>query len=503
MHKKSPVALILVLALVGCGPKPETSPIPKKAAVQEDSPTEAPTQESTPGPIALPVIEVDSCGANPFDDQPDSGGIQECINLAQSGEIVQFTSPGGDPDYQGYIINQTIYLVSPVEKNNLTFTSSDPEDHALLIASPDLLGFVVQLYSLNQGISFKDVDDITLEHIDLDGNRADRSCYGEDEIKNGIDDNWGSLYGECIHRGDAWCTAGTLAMRGYLDPDNSTSGLVVQDVRISNTECGTALEYSGTDGLIDSVVIDTSGEHTHGYGCELTDPDESVGAWADGITFSGWNNTVTNNTVINASDIGIVCFSCLDTTIAGNTVIAESGNHGMFAGIAVHPYWRGDISGTVVENNRVVNEADQKCGGIHAGINIGVHMWGAGCSENHEEDTIGTVGPCSSLSGPPGGTNCDPGQPCRIWGYIPPGKTLTLANNTVVGAQVNYLIEGVEIAGELIIDGNISEDPQMTDWQGSRSCNRDGFSYSWGAMDFVAHDPILEGWIDQPIFCAR
>jgi hypothetical protein len=464
---------------------------------------------STPGPV---TIHVDSCGADPFDEQPDSDAIQACINQACSGDTVFFTSGGGDPDYRGYIIDKTVFLVHPVEKHDLTFTSTDPNDHALLTASPDLLGFVVRLYARSQLTSEGKVDNITFMDLDLDGNRAERICSGKDEIRNGVDDNWGSWLPECDQPGDepgdAWCTAGTLAMGGYLGEEDSSTGLVVQDVTIANTECGTALVYHGGEGMIDSVVVDTAGDHVHASGCQKTDPDESIGAWSDGITFGGWNNAITNNTIINASDIGIVCFACTNTTIANNHIIAEPGNHGMFAGIALHPYWSGGFSGIEITNNRVTNKADGNCGGIHAGINLGNHMWSAGCTDNPSPSAIGTIGPCKSISPPPPPTDlltttCDPDQPCRLWGYVPRGEALTLTNNVVTGAQVNFLIEGVVFAGQFVEYGNISVSPRMTDWEGDQGCTWDGITDSWGAIDFVAHDPTIAGWTDQRIYCTR
>ena len=69
------------------------------------------------------------------------------------------------------------------------------------------------------------------------------------------------------------------------------------------------------------------------------------------------------------------------------------------------------------------------------------------------------VGACSSVSAPPGWTLCDPGQPCRTWGYVPPGSTFTLADNRVTGAQIGFLVEGLDVGGELAVSGNVSDVP--------------------------------------------
>jgi len=90
-----------------------------------------------------------------------------------------------------------------------------------------------------------------------------------------------------------------------------------------------------------------------------------------------------------------------------------------------------------------------------------------------------------------------------VWGYIPAGATFTLTDNTVTGAQVNFLVVGMEILGELIVSGNISETPRMTDWVDDQGCTFDGITDSWETIDFVAHDPTIEGWTDQRIYSER
>ena len=187
------LAVLLLLPLASCNTPQTTTLRPTDTAVAVPSATSAPTNESS-----VLEINVDSCGANPFDDQPDDKAIQTCLEQARSGNRILFTSPGGNPTYQGYIIDQTVILVHPSAKHDLTFTSTDPEDHALLIASPELHGFVAQLYARSMMTDPGKIDAIVVEHLDLDGNRAERNCYGDDQIMNGADDNWGSwIPGEC------------------------------------------------------------------------------------------------------------------------------------------------------------------------------------------------------------------------------------------------------------------------------------------------------------------
>jgi len=459
-------------------------------------------------------INVDTCGANPFDDQPDSMAIQECIDQTCSGDTIVFTSAGDDAAYQGYQIDRTIFLVRTGARQGLTFTSTDTGDHALLTATGDLQGFVVRLFARSGIRDSGSIDDISIGYIDIESNRAERICYGPDSVGNGIGDNWGSWLPECTNFDDPWCSPGGLGMDGATDPNDRrqdyeahperwSTGLNVHDMVLSNAECGTMLAFGGAAGTIDSVTIDVAGDHVHAPGCEATDPDEPTGAWSDGITMYGPAHRITNNLIMDASDIGIVTFGGRDTVLSGNTIIARPGNNGMFAGIAVHPYAYGLSSGFEVTGNTVINEADRTCGGIHTGIDIGTHMWSAGCNGSPPFSSTGTPGECSSLSEPPGWQFCLPGQPCRVWGYVPEGESFTLTDNSVTGAQINYLVEGLDVRGDLVVSGNVSTKPHWTDWEGDTDCAWDGITDSWGRHHFVAHDPTIEGWEDLRIYCER
>jgi hypothetical protein len=468
-------------------------------------------------------INVDSCGADPFDDQPDSDAIQSCISMTCSGDTILFTSGVDDPDYQGYLIDKTIFLVHPSVKSDLFFSSTDVDNHALLKATADLDGFVVNLFARSVIHSPGLIDDIAIRHLNIDGNRAERLCKGDPlpgqdrTVAEGENDNWGSWLPECDPEdaGDAWCNPGTLYMSGRIDPTDPkqdyagnpnlwSTGMVVQDVYLSNTECGTAFFFSGADYSIDSVTVDIAGDHVHAPGCKLTDPDEPVSAWADGITFVGPAHKLTNNLIMDASDIGIVSFGGRDILIADNTIRARPGNYGMFAGIAMHPNTLGLISGLQVTGNQVINDADPTCGGIHAGINIGVHTWSNGCIGRPDPAAYGVAGDCSLSSPAPEGALCQPDTFCRVWGHVAAGEALTLADNSVSGAQVSYIISGVDVLGELEISGNESTDPHLVDWENDTYCVwRGGYVDRWGALDYAAFNPTIDGWVDRRIICIR
>jgi hypothetical protein len=72
----------------------------------------------------------------------------------------------------------------------------------------------------------------------------------------------------------------------------------------------------------------------------------------------------------------------------------------------------------------------------------------------------------------------------------------------VTGAQINYLIEGLDVQGALNIDDNQSSAPRETCWHAATyGCGNQSFQRTWGPLDFVAHHPTLDGWTDQIVHC--
>lgn len=468
-------------------------------------------------PEAAQSIQVDDFGANPFDDQPDSEAIQAVLDSACSGDTIVFTSGVNDTSYQGYLIDQTLFLTGMTAKHDLTFTASDPDNHALLQATAELKGFVVKLYARTRFNNAGAIDDLDFGYIDIDGNREMRNVFGPDGKADGQGDNWGSwLSAECTIPGDPWCNPGNMDFSGATGdwsnpaityqayPGSWTTGVVVHDLINRQTEAGTALGFGGAAGTIRNVTVDIAGDHVHDNpSCVSTDADtDGVGDWADGITLFGPANTVINNLVINPSDVGIVFFGGKDTVISNNTVRVTQGNYGAFAGIAIHPWISGDISGLELNGNEVVSEGDTNCGGLHAGINVGTHMWNVGFTNPAYKSAYGNSGPISSFSHEPLEAEvalCDGGA-CLIWAYLPAGGTLTMKDNTVTGAQINYAVVGIVLLGQFIDQNNASLTPQLSDWDAARKgCE----GVTWGALDKVAYHPSLPDYSEVRVHCAR
>jgi parallel beta-helix repeat protein len=459
-------------------------------------------------PSGVAMVNVDAFGANPMDNQPDSASIQAALDSTCSGDTVVFTSGVNSPGYTGYMIDKTLFLTGMSAKQDLTFTSSNPADHALLHATADLKGFVVRLYARSRFSDAGRIDNINFGFIDVNGGRDVRKCLGSDQQINGIDDNWGSWLPECTLAGDPWCSPGNIGIEGGLDtsdatqnyqanPDKWTTGIVVHDVVDAQAECGSAFAFGSAAGTIKNVTIDTAGDHVHVAGCAYTDNDGDKTGWSDGMTIFGPAHTITDNTVIDPSDVGIVYFGGKNTIISNNTIRITPGNYGAFAGIAIHPWSLGDISGLQVIGNHVTSEGDPKCGGLHVGINLGPQMWGGACVATSTGAMDGNS-TCSNNPPQPKGSPCT-GGPCQLWAYVPANATVTMEDNVVTGAQINYLVDGLDLVGQLIDQNNTSNSPRQSDWEGSKGCQ----GISWGALDKVAHDPSLPGWTDLRIHCER
>jgi hypothetical protein len=101
------------------------------------------------------------------------------------------------------------------------------------------------------------------------------------------------------------------------------------------------------------------------------------------------------------------------------------------------------------------------------------------------------------------GTQCVDGDPCQIWGHVAVGQVFSLTNNYVAGAQVNYLVEGMDVMGSLVESLNTSGPTRASDWESDTGCSMGGALDTWGQIDRAAHHPQLAGWVDQRIHCER
>ena len=462
------------------------------------------------------VFNADAYGADPFDLKPDSRAIQALLDTSVcSGDTVRFTGgTKGKAGYTGYLVDRTIYLVGIGSKHDLTFTSSSRTEHALFTATPDLEGFVMHSSARVRTSRPGLVDRLTLDGLDIDGNRAARTCQGPDGVSDGVADNWGSWLAaeERINGpGDPWLLPGNLALDGGYDgrdptqdyrghPDDWSSGFTIRHVRSVNTECGTALAVGGGAGTtISDVAIVDAGDHPHEPGCAPVDADGDVGAWSDGMTVFGPDLTIERSTIVNPSDLGIAVFGGRRITLRNVAISLTAGDHGAFGAIGFHGQVFGDVSGSEITGITVTSEASTSCGGFHAGINVGPQMWGAGCFPPTYSE-VGVQGPCvmSAELQDPRGALCKDATSCQEWIWASPDAPLRLHDNNVSGAHIDYVVAGV--SGAFTESNNEAGEPRLSDWNAARTgC----LGKTWGPMRKAAHNPTLAGWTDLAVYCER
>ncbi|GAA5856342.1 hypothetical protein JCM9279_005732 [Rhodotorula babjevae] len=95
--------------------------------------------------------------------------------------------------------------------------------------------------------------------------------------------------------------------------------------------------------------------------------------WADGISIACKGSTVQGNTIVDATDGGIVIFGAPGSVVSGNTIIARERRP--LGGINLVDFspFQGSFQGTVVENNLIFAESNM----IKAGIALGGMVWGS------------------------------------------------------------------------------------------------------------------------------
>lgn len=461
------------------------------------------------------VFDADAYGANPFDTKPDSQAIQALLDTSVcSGDTVRFTGgTKGTAGYNGYLVSRTIYLVGIGSKHNLTFASSSSTKQALFTATPDLKGYVLRSYARVRTSQPGLIDNITLDGLDIDGNRAARTCQGPDGHADGIADNWGSwLKAEERVSGpdDPALLPGNLGLDGGFDgsdptqdyrhhPDEWSTGFTLRNVKSVNAECGSALSAGAARTTITDAYVADAGEHTHETGCVPIDADGDVDAWSDGMTVFGPDLTVEHSSIVNPSDVGIAAFGGRRITLKDIHITLTAGNHGAFAAIGFHGQWFGDVSGSEITGISVTSAADMSCGGFHAGIDVGPHMWGAGCFPPSYSQ-VAVQGPCvlSANLTDPNGALCKTATSCQEWIWASVDAPLRLHDNSVSGAHIDYVVGGVSGAFEEW--NNVAGVPRLSDWNAARNgC----LGQTWGPLLKVAHNPTLAGWTDLAVDCER
>ncbi|GAA6034931.1 hypothetical protein JCM8097_009371 [Rhodosporidiobolus ruineniae] len=206
-------------------------------------------------------------------------------------------------------------------------------------------------------------DNISIQNIQVDGNREGMGIYpgGIGLVEIGGTNSVGHTVKDC-----------------HIFEPRGWSALHIAE--------GEALSCKGAQ-ILNNQVGPSGHSPTNGY--QFRKRDDTVyapGQWADGISLSCASSTVTGNTVTDATDGGIVIFGSPDSTISGNTIIAQERRP--LGGINLVDYlpWGGGYSGVVVEGNTLVADTNM----IKIGIAIGGMSWGSD-NRTAARTSLGTV----------------------------------------------------------------------------------------------------------------
>jgi hypothetical protein len=183
---------------------------------------------------------------------------------------------------------------------------------------------------------------VRIDHIDLDGNRADRI---------------GS-------KAAATCASGQQGSNRWgFNARMSNCSACRFSYNISrNALCGTGLEYSGHEGTItDNAFLDNG-------------KNSETNMWADGLTVLYSDGArITSNTLIDNSDVALILGGGRGAWVAENS-ISQLGQVA-FAGLMLFNFKNlsaGDFTGALVNRNRIDCGAAHNC---HFGLMLGPHPW--------------------------------------------------------------------------------------------------------------------------------
>lgn len=170
---------------------------------------------------------------------------------------------------------------------------------------------------------------------------------------------------------------GALQGDALIQAGGSASGQVIRMVRAFEPRSWSVIHlFEGgsprcTDALVENNQLGPAGS---------TD-----GSWADGISFACTNSVARNNTIVDATDGGIVVFGAPGSLIENNVIRAESRT--LLGGINMVDFLptRGDYTGTRVRGNTI----DATGAVIRIGLGMGQRVWV--CLDPSEELTDHTL----------------------------------------------------------------------------------------------------------------
>ena len=262
----------------------------------------------------------------------DAGpGIQQCINNTASGGTLQI--PAGT-----YGIATQILINKPFTLRTSGTSGSTQSCEAISCA---ILKATPSFNSSNGGFLavVGPTDHVTIDHIVLDGNRSARLFT--------------TAASQCAAGNNTWGFNSRMSDCTFCRFTYNVS---------KNTLCGSGIEFRGNDGTITNNILRNNGQNSQNN------------MWSDGITIHFSDRaTVTNNTIVDSSDVGLVMGGARDANVSNNAISQPT--QVVFAGLSLDNFGAGtsgDYTNAVVTQNTIDCSAARNC---HFGINLGPHSW--------------------------------------------------------------------------------------------------------------------------------
>jgi hypothetical protein len=254
--------------------------------------------------------------------------IQACIDRAPAFSVVEI--PVGK-----YVLSHQIVVSSPLTLRTAGTAGASscvaaPDGCAVLVAAPDLgdqWGLLLVRSTTN----------VSLEHLVVDGNRAQRTQSAAARF----------------------CVSGDNTY-GFNASVLECDGCRVDDVVSRNAVCGTGMVWTGANATIERNAFLSNGDAA------------TRSMWSDGLTLlSAPRSTIRDNTFEDNSDVALIIGYGVDSRLEHNSIRQRA--QPAFAGLMLHSFnsndraSSGDFRGAVIANNTIDCGAQLCTFGIQAG----------------------------------------------------------------------------------------------------------------------------------------
>jgi hypothetical protein len=280
---------------------------------------------------AIPDVTLcDGSSADPSGKNPADAAIQKCIDQTPAGGT--FEIPAGL-----FLITNQITITNPITIQTANLNGAAPcwkgSNCATFLGSP-------LLYNSGGIIRISDTNNVILDHIIVDGNRANRVNT--------------PAWNECPKMETSY---------GYNMQISNCDSCSFTNSISRNAVCGTGCEWTGNGANVLASYFHANGDHfTHMM-------------WSDGLTLLhsdsvGRQTLIMGNVFEDNSDVDFISGGCTNGIIQDNLV--EHIYQPSYAGMMFDNFdgdEPGDFTGALISQNRI------NCGSCTYGLNIGPHGW--------------------------------------------------------------------------------------------------------------------------------